>query len=295
MLSLADTTPVMSRFCHYKLLPALLAGALSVVSCKPRTPETKGPEAGEVPPARPATITGLPSLDGFSAASRQAREFEEEASDSGALKALTDRFWKHPGEREAILERLEAEFYTRDLLPFLQELVKSGNDEWVGHAIDLLAGNTSGEILQVLESCLGHREEEVRLAAVSAASQVRTGDLPGFLEKAFRDLSPAVRLSFFHEQEGQTDALLMRVYEKALAAPHQDVRDAGMSELELMSNPRALEVLFGALDSPYAETREEARATIDFLIEQEFDSASAARAWWQANRRRFSADLVRED
>ncbi len=277
------------------LARASLAQAIVLLAaaCKPQAlPSVES--AGEPGPNAGPSVVSLPGAGLFEG--RRPREFAEAVVANDELELLTSRFWNaSENEREAILERLEEEFYTRDLLPFLGKLVRSGNDDWVRFAIDLLAGNSSGEILPALEHCLGHQDEELRQAAVSAASQVRSGELAGFLEKAFRDGSPAVRLAFFHEQEGQSDALLLQVYEKSLAAPHHDVRESGLGELELMSNHRALDVLFDALDSPYAETREEARAVVDFLIDQEFDSAAAARAWWKANRHRFSAELVRED
>jgi len=268
-----------------------LAALLLVSACKPRSTEPGQP----IEPSSLVTSEASPLLRAMGGElGRSAREFDEgEASDE--FKALADRFWREPNERAEILERLETEFYTRDLLPFLDRLVQSGNAEWIQYSIDLLAGNTSSEILPVLERCLSHADEEVRQAAVSAASLVRSDALVPFLEKAFSDPSSEVRMTFFNEMEGQTDAVLLRVHEKALAAPHGDVREAGLAELELMSNQRSLDMIFGALDSPHPETKMEAQAVVDFLIDQEFTSAAQARAWWKANRHRFSQDLILEE
>jgi len=227
---------------------------------------------------------------------RSVREFHDGVGvDGGELKLLIERFWNQPENREAILERLETDFYTRELLPFLDRLVQTGNREWVQFSIDLLAGNTSSEILPVLERCLSHPDPEVRQSAVSAASWVRSDGLVPFLAKAFSDPSSEVRMTFFHEMEGQSDAVLLRVFEKALVAPHGDVREAGLTELELMNNHLSMDLIFGALDSPHAATRAEAQLIVDFLIDQEFTSTSEARVWWKANRHRFSEDLTLEE
>lgn len=259
-----------------------------VSACKRREVVTE--ESGPVPAAEASRL--VRALGGQ--LGRSAREFHEGVAND-ELKRLVDQFWKEPEERESILQRLESEFYTRDLLPFLDQLVQSGNPEWVQYSIDLLAGNTSSEILPVLERCLSHPDAELREAAVSAASWVRSDGLVPFLGKAFSDPSPEVRLTFFNEMEGQSDAVLLRIYEKAIEATHGDVREAGLGELELMSNHRSMDMIFGALDSPHAETRAEAQLIVDFLIDQDFNSAGQARAWWKANRHRFSEDLVLEE
>jgi len=210
------------------------------------------------------------------------------------LQILVQSLQDPNSDWEAILDRLEAEFEIREVLPHLREVARSSDSTKVERVLDWIAGRTTEDIIPVLESCLGNPDEAVRLAAVNAASQVTTSGLVGLMEKVFRDPSAQVRLTFFNQYEHQSDAILLRVWEKALIAPHHDVRDAGIGELELQSNHRSVEVLFSALDSPYLETRAEAQAALDFMLDKEFSSGASARGWWKMNRQRFSTDLVPE-
>jgi HEAT repeat protein len=207
---------------------------------------------------------------------------------------LVTAFQEQGSDWESILEQLESGFELREVMPYLQQLLRTTDSEKAEWILDWISGRTSADILPALESCLGNPDEAVRLAAVNAASHVTSSSLAGFMEKAFRDQSERVRLTFFTDYEHQSEATLLRVWEKALVSPHHDVRDAGIGELELQSNHRSVEVLFSALDSPYPETRQEAQEALDFMLDRTFSNATEARQWWEQNRKRYSADLVLE-
>jgi hypothetical protein len=242
--------------------------------------------------ALPPSTVGEPRA-GMLGAVVGVREFGEKSADRlGELQKWVRRFWAEPEARDEILDLLEADYYTADLLPFLRDLIDSGDSDLAQRAVELLRGNTSSEILPVLSRCLESAEEDLRVDAVLAAGGVRGPELKVFLERAFADSSPSVRMAYLFDMEHHSDVQKLRITETALAAPHQDVRSLAVGELELMSNPRSLELLMKSLDSPHEDLREEAAFSIEFLVGETFSSASEAEAWWRIHRRRFNSELV---
>jgi len=224
------------------------------------------------------------------------REFEPGSPEGiAAMQQLIERFWAEPDARAEILERLESDFYTSDLLPFLTQMIESGDPDLAHSAVALLSGNTSSAILPALSHCLQSEEEDLRLSAVQAATMVRGPEITSFLEVAFSDPSPNVRLAYLFDLEHHSNVQQLRISQTALEAPHQDVRSTAVGELEVMSSPRSVEVLMKALDSPHEELREEAAFSIDFLLGESFSSTAEAEEWWRINRRRFTSELIEID
>jgi hypothetical protein len=63
----------------------------------------------------------------------------------------------------------------------------------------------------------------------------------------------------------------------------------------VQSDHAAVDLLIEGLDSIVADTREDARETLDFIFNESFASAGQAKAWWQANKNRYDRDLVEQD
>ena len=58
------------------------------------------------------------------------------------------------------------------------------------------------------------------------------------------------------------------------------------------SNHNSVDILIEGLNSEVEGTRFESREILDFLFDQQFDSATAANDWWQETRIKYARDLV---
>ena len=228
-------------------------------------------------------------------APQQAREFRRPpGGDPEAWRALETAFWatSDAGERLQLLDRMEAEHYTANLLPLVRALL-SGNHEASlrARAIDLLAGNVAPEILAALQPARDDADPQVRAQALLAAAQVRDSRLAAWLAPALADSSNEVRQTALDAVETQTDAIRHAVQQEALRSEHADVALRALGELQVESSHAAIDLMLQALNAPLPEVREEARLALEFLLDQDFSDTDPA-AWWATNRRRYTADLT---
>ena len=159
-------------------------------------------------------------------------------------------------------------------------------------AVELLAGNTSPEVLNLLYAAASDREPSVRAEAYYAAGNIRDPRLVAFLENGFRDESGEVRWAAMAVAESSPERSRLEAYHRALSAPYTDVALAASDGLEMEGSHRGLEILFSALDSPNQEVREQAQWSVEWMIDQPFGDSAEARAWWAANRKFYDEDLV---
>jgi hypothetical protein len=87
-------------------------------------------------------------------------------------------------------------------------------------------------------------------------------------------------------------ALRMGLLVEAVRSGGPDVAVRALDEAVHDLDKRRVPDFFVALDSPHEEVREAAADLYDFHLNQTFESAAAARAWWQKHARRFDAELI---
>lgn len=229
-----------------------------------------------------------------------AREFVRLGAAAGSeLEGLIRRFRaaQDDEQRQAILDRIDAGPYGEAFLGLAREVLAEpgASREVRARVLEMLAGNTTPEILGVLELLRRSSSEEERQQAVRAAGQVRDRRAIDFIGGFFDDPGKEVRFAALEVAVAQPraarDALLIR----ALHGEQPDVGLAALAELELEATPEAVEVLVQALASPNLEVRDEAVRSAGFLLDEDFGSAAAAAAWWTANRHRFDRNLERRE
>lgn len=249
---------------------------------------------GSAAPAPPAqAMAGMKSP----AAAREFRPLS--ASDRDDLDRLIREFDDAAdvaGELE-ILGRIESGPYGAAFLGLARKVLSdpSAGGEVRLRVVEMLAGNTSPEILPVLELVRASEVEEERRQAVLAAARVRsraTGDfIAGFLGDPGKNVRFAALETAMTQPRESRDELLVR----AMHGKHEDVGLAGLAELELEASPSAVDHLLRGADSPNEAVRDEVLRSAGFLLDEEFPDANTARAWWSAHRGKFDKDLNRID
>lgn len=258
-------------------------------SAQPTAAPEERPDAGLLPPA--GAMAAVKPM----AASREFRRLSE--SDREVLEGLIRGFDDEAevaGQLE-ILERIEAGPYGVAFLGLARKVLSdpSAGSDLRLRVVEMLAGNTSPEILPVLELVRASEVEEERRLAVLAAARVRSGEtlefIAGFLADPGKNVRFAALETAIEQPRDSRDELLVR----AMHGKHEDVGFAGLAELELEASPAAVDVLMRGLDSPQAAVRDEVLRSAGFLLDEEFTDAKAARAWWSAHRGEFDRNLNR--
>ncbi|MCB1230800.1 MAG: HEAT repeat domain-containing protein [Verrucomicrobiae bacterium] len=222
----------------------------------------------------------------------EAREFSELSPEAKAeLQKLIADFHQYPNRRSEILEQIESDYYGKEILPLIREILGMGDESLSLQAVEALAGNTSPDVIPVLDSALKNSSEEVRLSAILAASQVRDEAFVGFIGKAFNDTAESVRLTSLDVLENQTRNNRLKIYDVAMDSAYSDVNMAAIVALEMEASPDSIEILIKGLDSPNADVRAEAQVSLEFQLDQTFDTAAQAREWWTKNRNRYDQEL----
>lgn len=199
-------------------------------------------------------------------------------------------------ERSRILDRIEDEFYGREVLGLAAYIYE--NRERLGasqsnRVTTMLAGNTSPEILPVLSLAYPAESEVGKARLLMAAVRVRGEDLLAFISRGFEDSSSSVRfaaLDVVDHQDSRTRKALLLL---ALRSTKEDVALAGLGELEVDATPDSLPIIMEGLSSRNSDVREETKGTLQFLLDEEFSDSETAMQWWQRNRHRFDRNLMR--
>ena len=225
----------------------------------------------------------------------EAREFLPlDAAGRAALKEMIRRFGKaEADEKVELLAEMGTLAYGRELLPFLHGLLTTEPEAEVRlAALELLAGNTTEEILPLLRVGLVDADEDVRLRSVLAAAHV-SGELDVFLAEVFGHAEENTRLAGLDILEHQPVTSRVRGLGLAMDSGRRELQLAAVGQLQFESNHQAVEALLRHVEAADEEVREGVRFTLRFLLEEDFESVAAGRAWWQAHKREFDAELIR--
>ena len=233
------------------------------------------------PPSRGFRLLGERDRERLAA---RIREFQAATDDSGRLEAL---------------DGIEASCYGREILGLIRSILAAPAGQMGAgprsRAIRMLAGNTSAEILPVLALAREDRDEELRIQAVMAAMRVEGEEFEDFIAAAFADKSANVRFAGLDVVDHQPEDVRERLFVRAMLSPRGDVALAGLGELEADATADSIPLIMRGLSAPNDEVREEARVTLEFLLDEEFQGEEQAREWWLRNMRRFDRELNRLD
>jgi HEAT repeat protein len=255
-----------------------------------RIPKSAGLPPGERPGATP-TATGF----GSGSESFEARGFIKLSDrQRQILKELIQDFdnaeWE---DRIELLNKMEALAYGEELLPFIERIIaKEKETDVKARAIELLAGNTSPKIIPLLENALNDKDEDIRLSAIFAANAVAGPQFDRFIGKIFSHTDKNTRLMGFEILENQPVTDRLRALDLAINSGHKELQFSAIDELQFETNHRSVEILIPHLDSADEDIRENARSTVSFLLNEDFESASEAQAWWQANKATFDSEPI---
>ena len=217
---------------------------------------------------------------------------------------------KYKDKAAALVAEFESAISTEEKLEFIESLTDlsfeqdpsvigvvqkalDDPDPEVGRAaIKLLEDYEIPEILPVVEQALDVKDEETRMEALTPLSGINDPQVAELLIRALGDTSKGVRSAALEVIDEHSDHLIkLTVMEKGITSPYDDVKYEVASLLEDRSDHSAVEILIEGLKDTDADFREEINETLDFLIEEEFETYEEARAWWIDNKDNYDDEL----
>lgn len=268
--------------------------------------------------SRDAPAPGLPAAPARVArlVDRPAPELERLAPDEKPLPVDARDFVQLSADEEAGLDRLIGEFRASRKDARRLEILKTIHRDYYGErllvlvagifeapelpgpelrqeAVRMLAGNVSPKILPTLNQAYARADRDEKSGILMAAARVGGREMIDFVARGFEDSAAEVRFAAMdvvhHQDAGSKGKLLVR----ALVSSYSDIALAALGELEVDASTESLPIIFRGLASPCSQVRDETKATLQFLIDEDFEDPSAATVWWQHNRHRFDRNLIR--
>ncbi len=196
-------------------------------------------------------------------------------------------------EKLKLLARLGALVHSGD--PVVIVLIESAlqdPDVRVNRAgADLLEDFETAQALPAIEKALNSSDPETRELAVVPLANIRDPKATELLTIALEDESEDVRQAAFDSLDEQSPGIRLEVLETAIGLSHYDVKRQAVDGLEDLGNHRALEILLLGLKDPDPDFRDEVNQSLDYLIDQKFESYEQGLAWWNENRAKLDEDL----
>lgn len=196
-------------------------------------------------------------------------------------------------EKLELLSRLDVIVFGND--PVVIVLIESAlqdSDVRVSRAgAELLEDFETEEALPTIERALNSNDKETRELAVAPLANIRDPKAAELLMTALNDESSDVRRAAFDSLDEQSPQMQMEVFDVAIRLPHNDVKIETVARLEELSSHQALEILLLGLDDPDPDFRDEVNRSLNFLIDQEFESYEQGLAWWNENRENLDEEL----
>lgn len=232
-------------------------------------------------------------------ARREFRPLEERDRDVFAARVREFHAAKEDAARLAVLDEIEASCYGDEVLTLTRAILAAPADE-IGsglrsRAIRMLAGNSSAEILPVLALAREEPGDALRIQAVMAALRVEGAELEDFIAAAFEDRAAGVRFAGLDVVDHQKVEVRERLFARAMLSPRADVALAGLGELETDATAASIPLIVKGLSAPSDEVRAETRITLEFILDEVFQTEEQASEWWHRNRLRFDRELNRLD
>jgi HEAT repeat protein len=177
----------------------------------------------------------------------------------------------------------------------INQLIESG--EAANHllALDLLRDMDAETAWPLMNKLLKSESVQVRSEAVELAVEFDDDNTGPFLTQAVTDESAYVGYTVLEAADDLPRDEREKIRRAAVRAAPVEVGTSVLADVEVESNHKSVDVLIEGLNSQMEETRFESREILSFLFDQEFDSATAANDWWQANRDKYDRDLVEKE
>jgi HEAT repeat protein len=157
-------------------------------------------------------------------------------------------------------------------------------------AISLLDGYEDPAIIPAVEKALKNENDEVRTAAVELLNNINDPVVQNPLALALNDPSEDVRAAALDILEMQDD-VQTDILAGGIGSPYEDVKDVILSMLEDKGDQKSVDILINGLKDQNPDFRESVSDTLEFLLDEKFDSYEKAAAWWEKNKSKFDAEL----
>ncbi len=162
-------------------------------------------------------------------------------------------------------------------------------------AIELLENYNTPEILPAVERALSIVDDQIRTDALMSLSGIDNAEVCELLIQALGDNSKNVRATALKVASEHSDRIELGVLEKGIVSSYVDVKYASAWLLQDRSDHSGIEILFGGLKDTNPEFREEVNETLNFLINQEFETYDEAITWWGENKNNYDNELFEKD
>jgi len=166
-------------------------------------------------------------------------------------------------------------------------------------AMELLAMEESNDpnVVYVAAKALKDSEVQIRQSALEACASVTDPMVGSVLVSALADQSEDVRTAAIQVADQKEPAIRLSVLKAGITSHYEDVREGAVSSLIDVSSPAGVDILIEGLKNPNPEFREPFKDALDFLlpIEEELETYSQYKKWWNANRNKFDDELTEKD
>ena len=194
--------------------------------------------------------------------------------------------FEDPAERTAEGEATVAE---------INELIASGEAPNHLLALDLMHDMDAETAWPMLKKLRTSSSVQVRAEAVELAAEFDDENTGPFLAKAVTDESSYVGYTVLEAADELPRGDREKIRRAAVLSAPAEVGTSVLADVEVESNHNSVDILIEGLNSKVEDTRFESREVLDFIFDQQFDSATAANDWWQENRIKYDRDLVEKD
>lgn len=181
-----------------------------------------------------------------------------------------------------------------ELVPILQQAMLSGDVDVCRQAMQMLAGYDSPAILPALEQAFAMPDEFTRLVALSPIENINDPQVVNLLALAFNDPAEDVRTRAMEIVTNQPESLQLISLQTAIVALRPEVSQEAVTMLQLRGDKPGVSALIAGLNHPDPDVRSDTKDALQFLIDQEFDTAAQAEKWWNANQHRFDENLFEQ-
>jgi len=215
------------------------------------------------------------------------------------MKSHTFDFSKSSEEKIEVLETY-ADFGDPGIVEFLNKALDDKDPEVRLKAIEILSDMEQGvipqsEIITLIDKAVLDDKDDIRLAAIEIISQIEIKGAQEVLAKAIDDKAEDVRSAAFDGLDYQDPEGKNMVLSKGINSSFKDVRESVINNITMNASHDGVNILIEGLKSDDKDFKSEVKETLEFLIDQKFESYEEAKKWWEGNRDRYDEDLFEKD
>ena len=182
-----------------------------------------------------------------------------------------------------------------DALAVLRLALDDPDPEIRKQAFLVLAANGllwKGDIEGILAKGVADADVAVSEAAFNLLETIGAGRFPGVIEMGLTDGRPEIKEAILRIINVSDTSIPMPIYEAAARSPDSGVRYTVIGIVRGQQHPRGVPLIIDMMNDTTAEVRVEAEHSMYFLFDKPFESAIAAKMYWEANKDLYTEDLI---